>query len=78
MSIAVLQSRKYAKRDARRNVHTNSLEDVVGHITCARHHILREQTRERCPCDLERMVRRVVRGVGDVDEHSMSEGFDEG
>ena len=31
---------------------------------------------DRCACGVERMSRGVVRGVGEVDEHSESEGFD--
>ena len=30
-----------------------------------------------CACDVERMSRGVVRSVGEVDEHSKAEGFDE-
>ena len=32
---------------------------------------------DRGACDVERMSRSVVRGVGEIDEHSKSEGFDE-
>ena len=79
VSIAVLQSRKYAKHDARGYVRTNSLEDVVGHITCDIIYCASGRVRpdDRCACDIERMSRGVTQGVGEIDEHSKSEGFDE-
>ena len=32
---------------------------------------------DRCACDVEHVSGGVVRGVGEVDEHSKSERFDE-